>query len=128
MKCPHCGERISRFSSIRPKRAKQTYTRGDHEYLSGVLAHTRRRLEIFRNAGGEADWFDEDDAATVQELRPATCQLCAEAHLVGWEEGEWHHNVKSKGGKRCDCASCGLFVCHSSHVRYHNRVIAVRQL
>jgi hypothetical protein len=62
------------------------------------------------------------------ELEPATCQGCTEPHLVGWNEGEWHHNVKSKGGRRCDCAQCGLFVCPAWHKAFHNRVIAVRQI
>ena len=128
MNCPHCHKRIILRNGIRPKRAKSSYTRGEHEYLVGVLAHTKRRLEIFCNAGGEATWFDETDPASVEEIQPATCQGCVEPHLVGWEEGEYHHNVKSLGGKRCDCARCGLYVCKSWHERYHNRVVSFRQV
>lgn len=93
-RCPQCGFRLSaRHTRVK---TKQTYRRGEHEYLVGVLAHTKRRLEVFRNAGGEADWFDEDDPSTVQEIQPAICQGCVEPHLIGWEDGEWHHNVKHK--------------------------------
>jgi hypothetical protein len=127
MVCPHCGEKISRFSNgIKRNRAKKTFFRGEHEYLVGVLAHTKRRIEIFENAGGEVAWFDPTDPSTVEEIRPATCQLCTEPHLVGWTDGEWHHNVKSHGGKRCDCAKCGLYACRPSHLAWHNRVIEVR--
>jgi len=105
-----------------------SYRRGEHEYLHGERAHLLRRMEIFRNAGGEVMLFEDSSSYSVGEICPATCQLCVETHFVGWEEGEWHHNVKSKGGKRCDCAACGLFVCSASHKRYHNRVIAVRQI
>jgi hypothetical protein len=124
--CPRCGFELSaRKTRVQTKR---TYRKGDHEYLVGILAHTRRRLEIFRNAGGEATWFDEKDPSSVEEIKPATCQGCVEPHLVGWIEGSWHHNVKSHGGKRCDCAACALWVCEAWHSRYHNRVIAVRQV
>ena len=106
---------------------KKTYRRGNHEYLVGVLAHTKRRLTVFRNAGGEATWFDPDDPASVEEIKPAICQGCSETHEVGWLDGEWHHNVRSHGGKRCDCAGCALYVCGPWHRQFHNRVIAVRQ-
>jgi hypothetical protein len=122
-RCPSCGYRLSARKTR--ARTKATYRREGHEYLVGVLAHTMRRLQIFRNAGGEADWFDEDDPSTVQEIRPATCQGCVEPHLIGWDEGQWHHNVKTKGGKRCDCAACGMFVCPMVHEFYRNKVIPV---
>jgi hypothetical protein len=124
-RCPHCGSRLS--LKKRPQKRKQNYFRGEHEYLEGVLAHTQRRLEIFRNAGGEAEWFDKTDPTTVEEIRPATCQGCVEPHLIGWFQGEWHHNVKTKGGKRCDCAKCGLFVCAMIHEFNRNKVIPVLQ-
>jgi hypothetical protein len=124
-KCPNCGYVLSaRRTRLK---TKQSYRKGDHEYLVGILAHTRRRLEIFRAAGGEASWFDETDPASVEEIKPATCQGCVEPHLIGWNEGEWHHNVKSHGGKRCDCLACGLFLCRMIHEMFRNRVIAVRQ-
>jgi hypothetical protein len=124
--CPNCGFRLSaRRTHVQTKRS---YRKGDHQYLVGILAHTRRRLEIFRNAGGEATWFDESDPGSVEEIRPATCQGCVEPHLVGWTEGEWHHNVKSHGGKRCDCAACGLFLCRMIHEFYRNRVIEIRRI
>lgn len=120
-RCPHCGYQEPR--KLRPRKVKRTYMRNGHEYLVGVLAHTRRRLEIFRAAGGEAIWPDENDPSTVEEVRAAKCQGCVEGHLVGWNDGQWHHNVRSKGGKRCDCAACGLFVCQRWHAAFHNRVV-----
>jgi len=112
-----------------PSSRPVTRLKDGHEYLVGVLAHTRRRLEIFRNAGGEATWFDESDPATVEEIKPATCQGCVEPHLIGWDndEGHWHHNVKSRGGKRCDCAACGLYICPMIHEFYRNRVIELTE-
>lgn len=127
MRCPNCGFQLSVKKKTKWRRPKAAWRKG-HEYLEGLLAKTQRRLEIFRNAGGEASWFDETDPSTVEEIRPANCQGCVEPHLVGWLDGEWHHNVKSHGGKRCDCAKCGLFVCMSWHQAFHNRVIAVRQI
>jgi len=124
-RCPQCGYRLSARKT--QQQTKRTFERNGHEYLVGVLAHTRRRLEIFRNAGGEATWFDESDPASVEEIKPATCQGCTEPHLIGWSEGHWHHNVKSKGGKRCDCAACGMFVCAMIHEFYRNKVIPVIQ-
>jgi len=128
VKCPHCGERISRFSSIRPKRAKQTYTRGEHEYLVGERAHLLRRMEIFRNAGGEVVLFEDSSSYTVEEIKPAICQGCVEPHEVPWDNayGHWHHNCELR--KKCDAIACALYVCESWHRRYHNRVIAVTQI
>lgn len=111
-----------------PKKEKRAFWRKGHEYLETALEMTKRRIQIFRNAGGEVTWFDESDPETIEEIQPAMCQGCAETHPVGWLEGHWHHNVKSKGGRRCDDARCALFVCGSWHVIYHNRVIAVRQV
>jgi hypothetical protein len=106
-----------------PSSKPTTHWKDGHEYLVGVLAHTRRRLEIFRNAGGEATWFDESDPSTVEEIKPAMCQGCAETHLVGWLEGEWSH-PKSKGERRCDCAEHSLWVCRTWHVvSGHGRVL-----
>jgi hypothetical protein len=125
IRCPRCGFRLG--DRIKRKRPKQSYRRGEHEYLVGILAHTRRRLEIFHNAGGEATWFDEKDLNSVEEIKPAICQGCVEPHFVGWLEGHWHHNVKSHGGKRCDCAACALYVCEIWHAHFHNRVIGGRR-
>lgn len=111
-----------------PSRAPRTFTKNGHEYLVGVLAHTQRRIEIFTNAGGEVAWLDKSDPATVEEIKPATCQYCVEPHLIYWSTFHWHHNVKTKGGKRCDCAACGLAVCEPAHIVIHNRVIAARQI
>lgn len=113
-----------------PSNKPHSYFRKDHEYLETGIEKTQRRIEIFRNAGGEVTWFDESDPSTIEEIQPAMCQGCAETHPVGWSEtdGNWHHNVKSKGGRRCDCAKCALYVCIPWHTRYHNRVIAVRQV
>lgn len=113
-----------------PTKEKRAFWRKGHEYLETALEMTKRRIEIFRNAGGEVQWFDESDSSTIDEIQPAICQGCAEPHLIGWSnlEGHWHHNVKSKGGRRCDCAACALYVCIPWHQIYHNRVIAVRQV
>ncbi len=124
MNCPHCGKRIVLRNGIRPRRAKQTFHRKGHEYLVGVLAYTRRRLEIFRNAGGEATWFNERDPSTVEEIRPATCQGCVEPHLVGWNEGHWHHACTLR--KKCDAVACSLFVCPIAHRLIHGRFIGGR--
>jgi hypothetical protein len=80
-------------------RKSGSYFRKDHEYLETGIEKTRRRIEIFRAAGGEVACFDEADPSTIEEIRPATCQGCVEPHLIGWNEGEWHHNVKSHGGE-----------------------------
>lgn len=125
-KCPNCGYQLSARKTR--EKTKQTFFRKDHEYLMGWQDKLRRRLEIYRNAGGEAEWFDESDPNSIEDHKPATCQGCTEPHLIGWAEGEWHHNVKSHGGKRCDCAACGLFVCVPWHRAFHNRVIGARQI
>lgn len=105
----------------------RTYSRDGHEYLYGILAKTQRRIEVFEAAGGIVTWFDKSDPSTVEEIQPAICQGCAEPHYLGWNDGtgEWHHNVKSHGGKRCDCAACGLFVCPMIHEFYRNKVIPI---
>lgn len=123
-------EGSTRMQRPREKKQRGSYFRKDHEYLETAIEKTRRRVEIFRNAGGEVTWFDESDPDTIEEIQPAMCQGCAEPHLIGWSnlEGNWHHNVKSKGGRRCDCAACALYVCIPWHRIYHNRVIAVRQV
>lgn len=124
-RCPKCGFKLAPAKKKFQRRPRSSYFRKDHEYLVGVLAHVKRRIEIYKNAGGDAHLFDEDRPDLVEDLAPATCQGCVEPHLIGWNEGEYHHNVKSKGGKRCDCARCGLFVCKSWHRAFHNRVIEV---
>lgn len=111
-----------------PSSKPTTHWKDGHEYLVGVLAHTRRRLEIFRNAGGEATWFDESDPSTIEEIKPATCQGCVEPHLIGWdsEEGHWHHNCVLR--KKCDSAACALYVCHAFHRAFHGRIIGIKQV
>lgn len=98
---------------------RRTFTRDGHEYLYGVLAHTKRRIEVYRAAGGEVIWWDTDDPEAVQELAPANCQLCAETHLVGWTEGEWDHQCKLR--KKCDAVKCSAFGCNKGHVIRHGR-------
>lgn len=98
-----------------------TYTRNRHEYLATLFEKTMRRMAIFRAAGGEVTWFNPPDPDTIEEMKPATCQGCVEPHLIGWEEGEWHHNCELK--KKCDSVACALFVCHAFHVAFHNRII-----
>lgn len=121
-RCPNCNYQLSARKTR--EQTKRTYRRGEHEYLVGILAHTQRRLEIFRNAGGEADWFDEDDPNSVQEIRPAICQGCTEPHLIGWDnrEGQWHHACTLR--KKCDSLKCALYVCLPWHtVNIHKRTI-----
>ena len=114
-RCPNCGFRLK----PKPPKRKRSYRCGEHEYLVGVLAHTQRRLEIFRNAGGEAEWFDRTDPNTVEEIRPANCQGCAETHLIGWADGQWHHACKLR--KKCDSIACALFVCATWHRIYGHK-------
>lgn len=105
------------------KKSGHAYTEGEHEYLADddFVGKTKRRMEIFRNAGGEVTWFDEGDPWSVEEIRPASCQLCAETHLVGWNEGDWHHACEL--AKHCDSAKCSLFGCKTGH-----RVITAREI
>ncbi len=113
-----------------PSSKPTTHWKDGHEYLVGIPAHFWRRLEIYRRAGGDIALIDgiSGDFESIEDLQPAMCEGCAETHPVGWYEGEWHHNVKSHGGKRCDCAACGLYVCRAWHEAFHNRVIATRQI
>jgi hypothetical protein len=104
-----------------PKKSGRAYSEGEHEYLADAVAKTKRRMEIFRNAGGEARWFDETDPWSVEEIRSANCQGCVETHLVGWNEGEWNHVCPLE--KKCDAAACALFQCRKSHKEYHNREV-----
>jgi hypothetical protein len=104
-----------------PKKSGSAYTEGEHEYLAYPVAKTKRRMEIFRNAGGEVIWFDESDPFSVEEIKAANCQGCAETHPVGWNEGEWDHVCELE--KHCDAAACGLFRCKKSHVERHGRII-----
>src|SRR5260221_2365411 len=86
-------ERKRNRMGLRSSRSVTRWKDG-HEYLVGVLAHTLRRIEIYKNAGGDAHLFDTDRPDLVEDLAPATCQGCVERHLIGWdsEEGQWHHN------------------------------------
>jgi hypothetical protein len=106
------------------KKQGAAYSIGEHEYIVDPIAKTKRRMEIFRNAGGEVIWFDEADPYTIEELRPANCQGCAETHLVGWFEGEWDHICELE--KHCDSAKCGIFRCKMSHFVRHNRILVAR--
>ena len=134
-KCFRCGKthecvnRVSKLSRVRKKlgtlpklKPVGTYWRDGHEYLHGVQAHFWRRLEIYRRACGDISLID-GTFENVEDLRTGMCEGCAETHPVGWHEGEWHHDVKTRGGKRCDCVACGLWVCRDFHRRYHNRVV-----
>ncbi len=116
--------RERKAGKIGTQRPRGATFRGEHEYLVGILAHTRRRLEIFRAAGGEADWIDESDPNSVEEIRPAMCQGCAETHPVGWsnDEAHWHHACTLR--KKCDSLACALYVCVMWHTLFgHKRVI-----
>jgi hypothetical protein len=99
---------------------KQTFWRKGHEYLYGVIAHRERRAEIYRAAGGQVFL---DGTGNAIATSPAWCQGCETRHPVWWDEGQWHHNVKACGGRRCDDVACGLWVCAYWHTRYHNRII-----
>jgi hypothetical protein len=104
-----------------PKKSGNAYVEDGHEYLADPIAFTKRRMEIFRNAGGEVIWFDETDSFTVEEIRPANCQGCTETHLVGFFEGEWDHQCPLE--KHCDAAKCSIFCCRKSHIERHGRII-----
>ena len=99
------------------------YCQDGHEYLADGdwLAKAKRRIEIFRNAGGEVTFFDESDPFSIDEIRPANCQICVETHLVGWLEGHWHHNCELE--KHCDAAACSLYGCRQGHIEHHGRII-----
>jgi len=105
------------------RKGNETYWRKGHEYLVGRVAHALRRLEVYKNAGGDAHIFDLDNPDLADDFKTGMCQGCAETHEVSWYEGEWHHNVKTLGGRRCDCAACGLWVCSAWHKRYHGRTV-----
>jgi len=119
------AERKAKGKTLGHAEKKQggAYFEGEHEYLTDPVAKTKRRMEIFRNAGGEVVWFDESDPFTVEEIRPANCQGCAETHLVGWasSEGNWHHGCDLE--KKCDSAACALYVCIPWHKAHHNREV-----
>lgn len=104
---------------------KRSYTKNGHEYLQTGFEKMDRRMEIFHAAGGEVEWFDKGDPTTIEEIRPAYCQGCVEPHLVGWNDGEWHHNCELR--KKCDSVACALYVCHKFHVAFHNRIIKFTQ-
>jgi hypothetical protein len=96
------------------KRRKPAHKwRGEHEYLANSVAKVKRRMEIYRAAGGEVTWFDESDPSTIEDHKPAMCQGCVETHPIGWNEGEWHHACTLR--KKCDSVKCGLFVCAIAH-------------
>ncbi len=115
------AERKKKAKALGHPEKKQggAYFEGEHEYITDPVAKTKRRMEIFRNAGGEVIWFDESDPYTVEEIRPANCQGCAETHLVGWNEAHWHHACPLE--KHCDSAKCGMIVCHTAHKAIHGR-------
>jgi hypothetical protein len=130
--CPECGHRFSAWKrGFKKKKSRTVLRRDGHEYifLEGAQDKLQMRLKIYANAGGEAILFDD----IVEDIRPAICQGCVEPHEISWAgqgapKGEWFHNSKSKGGRRCDGACCALFTCKPFHDRWHNRVIAVSQI
>jgi hypothetical protein len=126
--CGHIHMCKNRKPRKMPRSEPKAFFRNGHEYLETPREMTLRRMEIYRNAGGEVQWFDESDPSTIEDLKAATCQGCVEPHLIGWLDAEWHHNVKSKGGRRCDCEACGMFVCKSWHAAFHNRVVKFSQV
>lgn len=99
----------------------RTFTKDGHEWLYGERAHLLRRIEIFRNAGGDVALIEDSTSYSVEELQPATCQGCVEPHLVGWSDGEWHHACTLR--KKCDAVKCALFLCPIAH-----RVITGRDI
>lgn len=108
-----------------PSMKKRNYTKNGHEYLATGREKILRRIEIFEAAGGAVVWYDQEDPETIEEICPARCQGCTETHVVGWEDGEWHHNCELR--KKCDSVACALYVCHKFHVAFHNRIIKFTQ-
>jgi hypothetical protein len=106
----------------KPKRRdkRETFWRKEHEYLYGQEAYLERRLQIYRRTGGMAHVQMD---GSVNDYKAGICEGCENPHFVAWSEGEWHHNVKSYGGRRCDCAACGLWVCKAWHQAHHNRKV-----
>jgi hypothetical protein len=100
------------------KKSRQLSRDGQHEYIFGLLAKTKRRLEVYRAAGGEADWFDESDPESIIDVKPAMCQGCEIPHAISWNgegapKGEWQHDCALK--KKCDSVRCSLYVCFYVH-------------
>lgn len=90
---------------------------GTHEWVYGFLAHAKRRVEIYRQAGGDVLWPDESDPGTIEDIQPAMCQGCEIQHPVGWNSGDWSHDEK----RHCDCLRCCSFVCRKAHRAHHGR-------
>lgn len=103
---------------LKARRYSRTIVRKGHEFLSGPLAHFRRRVEIYRACGGRIDVIDDSsDPPQFQELEPAHCGLCVEPCLVWFTEGHWAHLEQ----RHCDCPPpCTTFCCKASHSRNHN--------
>jgi hypothetical protein len=121
------NQRDERATLARHFHSKDSYVSiAGHDYLAGILDHAFRRAEVYRQAGGEVQLVIEPGKQRIQHwvnVRSALCQGCLRPHPVSWVFGQWHHNVKSYGGRRCDCLKCGLWVCSEWHNQHHNRVI-----
>jgi len=73
-----------------------------HVYLYGELDHAEMRMKIYERAKG-------------------MCEVCPVPHFVDWNDGEWSHEQKTYGGKRCDGLCCGKWACKPGHRKYrHN--------
>lgn len=73
-----------------------------HVHLYGLQDHLNMRQRIYERAKG-------------------MCEVCPTPHPVDWDAGEWSHEQKSFGGKRCDGMCCGKWSCKPGHRKYrHN--------
>lgn len=104
---------------IRSRRHRKTHLNRDgHEFLSGVQAHAKRRIEVFEKQGGRVhvELDAEGDIETVYTEHPAICGVCETGHEVSFEQGHWIH-LESR---HCDCVSCCTFGCKPGHIRLHH--------
>lgn len=95
------------------RHAKAHYNKDGHEFLYGVDAHAKRRIEIFEQAGGKV-FIERDGEGKVERVsteRPAVCQACETGHPVSFEDGHWIHTQK----RHCDCLNCGIYGCKPGH-------------
>ena len=120
LKFPKPVKQLKARKHIKARRRRKTYVdKNGHEFLYGTLAHSLRRLELYKRAGGQA-FLVTPGIAIVD--RWAKCEGCGTP--IGWENfgplaGEWSH----EGVRHCDCLKCGRYLCHACHnKRHHGRL------